>query len=262
MPERAEVQVFCDALQKNFGEASILNIEYIGGRFLKENQQPIRLPLNNIEFNTRGKILFVRSSDSNVNLYFTLGMTGSFSPKQGKHSAIKFETSKGDFFFDDIRHFGTFRILNYFELENKLNKLKWDPLKEEYSQSIIDYIKKFSNKDICTILLNQDIFSGVGNYLRAEILYDSKISPFRKIENLTDIDIVNILKSTKKIVKESYLFGGASLYTFKNFGGVAGNYFDQLKVYNKKTTPEGFKVLKSKNTMDGRSIYFCPDVQI
>ena len=194
MPERAEVQVFCDALQKNFGEASILNIEYIGGRFLKENKQPIKLPINNIEFNARGKLLFVKSSDSDINLCFTLGMTGSFSPKRGKHSAIKFETSKGGFFFDDIRHFGTFRILNSFELENKLNKLKWDPLKEDYSKIIIGSIKKFSKKDICSILLNQDIFSGVGNYLRAEILYDSKISPFRKVENLTDTDIVNILK--------------------------------------------------------------------
>ncbi|XP_009865509.1 PREDICTED: endonuclease 8-like 1, partial [Apaloderma vittatum] len=51
---------------------------------------------------------------------------------------------------------------------------------------------KAFDKPICEALLNQKFFNGIGNYLRAEILYRLKIPPFEKartvLEALKDED--------------------------------------------------------------------------
>ncbi|KFP67287.1 Endonuclease 8-like 1, partial [Cariama cristata] len=45
---------------------------------------------------------------------------------------------------------------------------------------------KAFDKPICEALLNQKFFNGIGNYLRAEILYRSKIPPFEKARTVLE----------------------------------------------------------------------------
>ncbi|XP_008941962.1 PREDICTED: endonuclease 8-like 1, partial [Merops nubicus] len=45
---------------------------------------------------------------------------------------------------------------------------------------------KAFNKPICEALLNQKFFNGIGNYLRAEILYRLKIPPFEKARTVLE----------------------------------------------------------------------------
>ena len=44
---------------------------------------------------------------------------------------------------------------------------------DNFRQNIIDNLDEpaFKNKPICEVMLNQKYFNGIGNYLRAEILY-------------------------------------------------------------------------------------------
>jgi formamidopyrimidine-DNA glycosylase len=53
------------------------------------------------------------------------------------------------------------------------------------------------HKEIGIVLMNQKVISGIGNYLRADILYMSKICPFRKVNKLSDIEIEVIFKNSK-----------------------------------------------------------------
>ncbi|KFR15936.1 Endonuclease 8-like 1, partial [Opisthocomus hoazin] len=45
---------------------------------------------------------------------------------------------------------------------------------------------KAFDKPICEALLNQKFFNGIGNYLRAEILYRSKTRPFEKARTVLE----------------------------------------------------------------------------
>ncbi|EOA92697.1 Endonuclease VIII-like 1, partial [Anas platyrhynchos] len=45
---------------------------------------------------------------------------------------------------------------------------------------------KAFDKPICEALLNQKYFNGIGNYLRAEILYRLKIPPFEKARTVLE----------------------------------------------------------------------------
>lgn len=47
---------------------------------------------------------------------------------------------------------------------------------ENFRKNVIDNLEEnaFKNKAICEVLLNQKYFNGIGNYLRAEILFRSE----------------------------------------------------------------------------------------
>ena len=57
------------------------------------------------------------------------------------------------------------------------------------------------NKAICETLLNQKYFNGIGNYLRAEILYRLKIPPFTKARDVLGMVINKMAKTTNIIHK-------------------------------------------------------------
>ena len=119
---------------------------------------------------------------------------------------------------------------------------------------------KSSRKCIGEMLMNQEIFSGIGNYIRAEALYLSKISPWRQSSLLTKEEIINLCQSVVYVMNESYNHQGATILTYKTAYGAEGKYSSCFKVYGKKTDPLGNLIIK-ENTPDKRAIHWCPAVQ-
>ena len=64
--------------------------------------------------------------------------------------------------------------------------------------------KKNLNKVIGIVLMDQKTISGIGNYLRADILWLSKISPFRKVNKLSDQEFKLIYHNTKVLTWGDY----------------------------------------------------------
>ena len=51
----------------------------------------------------------------------------------------------------------------------------------EFRKNVLDNLDKTEfDKAICEAMLNQKYFNGVGNYLRAEVLYRAGVAPFAK----------------------------------------------------------------------------------
>jgi endonuclease VIII len=61
---------------------------------------------------------------------------------------------------------------------------------------------------IGAILLDQQVVAGIGNYLRAEILFDCRLDPWRKVADLSATDLNNLCISIPKIANRAYLTGG------------------------------------------------------
>lgn len=212
---------------------------------------------------TRGKFMYWELSN-NWYLFCTFGMSGQWSPVKGKHPCLDVLFNDGShIYFNDPRHFGTIKFINNKqELIDKLNELGWDPLQDNLSDNLPFMEMKLSStsKPIGQVMMEQNIFAGVGNYIRAEALYLSQISPWHLANQLTKNQIQLLCQSCIDVMEESYKHQGATIKTYKTAYGEEGRYSSCFKVYGKKTDPLGNKIIK-ENTPDGRTIHWCPTVQ-
>lgn len=105
-------------------------------------------------------------------------------------------------------------------------------------------LKKF---ELCRILINQGyLCSGIGNYLKCEILYEAKLSPFRDFRELNEEEIKKLYHSIK-IVSQRHLDAN-------------GKNQELMEVYYKKKDSNGNKVVYEK-TPDGKYTYWIPEIQ-
>jgi formamidopyrimidine-DNA glycosylase len=103
-------------------------------------------------------------------------------------------------------------------------------------------------KNITVFLTDQKMLSGIGNYLKSEILYYAKISPYKNLEDLSIHKIEKLYEAIKIVPRISYNYNGLSTSNRKG-------YFDsQLKVYKKSFS------LKEK-TPDKATTYWKPSEQ-
>lgn len=257
MPETVEVSIITDFINNKFKNSTLKNVIVKSGRYSRHKLPDgfskfiNSLPAKIEKIDKKGKFIYI-TLDKDRSIWITLGLSGELLLKPGKHSHITFETNKGNFYFDDIRNFGTVKfVFTKDELEKKLRTLGPDPLIENISKK--DFItimgkKHIQKKDIADVLMDQKIISGIGNYLRAEILYDARISPFKKVQDMTDKDLENLLKSINKVVMASYKKqdeDGIHTYPFK--------------IYRKKETKSGEKIVCKEQK--GRTIWYVPSVQ-
>lgn len=119
-------------------------------------------------------------------------------------------------------------------------------------------LPKLQEMRIGDFFLEQDYFSGVGNYLRAEILYRGRINPFRPLRALADAEIYTLWQITLTILKESYLLGGHTIKDFFSLDGTPGRF--PTVVYGQKTDPLGNPVIKQV-MKNNRTMHWVPMLQ-
>jgi formamidopyrimidine-DNA glycosylase len=267
MPEGPEVRRITDSLATAMKNRSINRSQIISGRYVNHgppdgfNDFVKSLPLSINEINCKGKFIYIKL-ENDWTIWSTLGMAGSWSSSQKKHSRVKFELGDRDVFFTDVRNFGTLKFVKgYDRLEKKLDSLGPDMLKGETTDAQFIYVmRKKNNKTVVEALMNQSVISGVGNYLKSESLYLSKISPHRVVSTLSNREMSCLNESIKVTILSSYLSGGATIHTFEGFNGEFGEYSRRFAVYNQKTDPSGLSVVREK-TRDGRTTFWVPEVQ-
>jgi DNA-formamidopyrimidine glycosylase len=269
MPEGPEVKIMTDQLCSRLKDRHLFEINIIGGKFIRLPPDNINLfknilPNKIIDVKCKGKFIYFTFSN-NWYIFNTLGMTGNWSEVKEKHSSIHFKLEDGDIYFNDARRFGTFKCIQGNDvLQQKLNSLGLDLLSAAINNDNIKYRFRNLIKDredtLAEALMNQKIFSGVGNYIKSETLYRSRLSPWRICNSLSNEEYYSLAQNTIDILLESYKLGGATLATYKNFEGKTGWYADKLQVYKKLKDPLGNNV-KSESTYDKRTSWWVPEVQ-
>ena len=107
-------------------------------------------------------------------------------------------------------------------------------------------------------MLDQSKFSGIGNYLRAEILYQCRISPWRKLSELSEKEQELLYFTTLKIMKRSYESNGKTLKSYVTPEGHNGKF--RCVVYGCSSDPDG-NIIKTEKDSTGRMIHWVPAVQ-
>ena len=210
-------------------------------------------------------------------IYNTLGMTGQYSTKKDKYCALEFNFQKNKnlkntdkvlnikkkLYFRDIRNFGTIKFINDLtEFNFELNKLGPDLLDNDTTLIIfMDRIKKHKNKNITQVLMNQSIFSGIGNYIKSESLYKAKISPHNIIDDISDERLKELFNNIKQTMNDSYTIQFSNDKSYYNFLSGKGDFYKMLKVYRKDYDIDG-NIIISEKTLDGRTTHWVKSVQI
>jgi len=267
MPEGPEVKTTVDFLKK-YQNKSLTHFQVVSGRYTKKpihniNNPGWNTPLNLESVDCKGKFIYF-SFKGGVHFFSTLGMTGEWSNRITKHTRLKFEFDNDSqpLYFNDVRNFGTFKIiLTERDLNKKLKSLGPDILNSHVDAGLFKArLNKKPNWTIARALMDQSVVSGVGNYLKAEILYAAKISPHRLCKDLAVKEIELIAQESFDITRLSYDSGGATIKNYRKPNGKKGLYSQRFAVYNQKTSPCGNEVIKEQ-TLDKRTTHWVPSVQ-
>merc|ERR1719153_1927518 len=116
-----------------------------------------------------------------------------------KHSHLRFYAAEGNMVlsFVDYRRFGRWFVNGDWGLDRGPCVITEPQL---FRQNVLDHLdEKAFDKPICEAMLNQKFFNGVGNYLRAEILFRANIPPFTEAREVLEPLVEGEVKSEVKI---------------------------------------------------------------
>ena len=68
-----------------------------------------------------------------------------------------------------------------------------------------------AGREVGAVLLDQSVVAGLGNYLRAEILFACRIDPFAKVGSLTPADLDGLVETVPAMTAQAYATGGVTL---------------------------------------------------
>ena len=267
MPEGPEVRRLGMQLAKRISGRNLLDIKILSGRY-QTHGSPTGLekflewtPVRIRGAGVHGKFIYILL-DAEWSVWCTLGMTGSWTHERQKHSRLELILTDGSIFFTDPRNFGTLKFVKGKQpLIDKLESLGPDMLAESIGVDMFTKrILRRPTRTIAEALMDQATLAGVGNYVKAESLYLAKISPHRPCENLTRSEMIVLHSAVTGILAESFELGGATINTYTDMSGDAGEFSRKFAVYGQKTDPQGNEVVKEK-TRDGRVTHWVPDIQ-
>ncbi|XP_036311119.1 endonuclease 8-like 1 isoform X5 [Pipistrellus kuhlii] len=132
-----------------------------------------------------------------LSLIFHFGMSGSFqlAPSNAlpPHAHLRFYTAPPGpqltLCFVDIRRFGHWDLSGEWQAGRgpcvllEYEQFRLCPSRENVLRNLAD---KVFDRPICEALLDQRFFNGIGNYLRAEILYRLRMPPFEKARTVLE----------------------------------------------------------------------------
>jgi len=269
MPEGPEILYWQVLLEKK------LVLKYKFNEINSYTDKPIVIPKDwegkILRTGCKGKLLWMEVSSTNKEkkyyMHIHYGITGWLQFEKPE-SYIKFEfiledIKTGDLlnlYMEDKRRFSKIVIYDEKQHLKIISKLGIDIFEKDFTLNNFKTIIKKKDTIVAPLLLKQEIFCGIGNYIKNEVMYMTKLRAKVKTSELNEIQInelytnilfvsysnlVEMLKDTK-ILK--YLDKSKSTYMPKKL-----EVPYQYKIYGRETTSDGKKVLKIK--VGGRDSY-------
>lgn len=218
-----------------------------------------------IDIKRKGKFLiFVLS---NYFMISHLRMEGKYrvekNPVKLKHDLVIFNLDEYSLVYNDTRKFGIFVLYNRDEDIYNLEPLK-NVGKEPFDISEDELFDSLSSRTIPikTALLDQSVMSGLGNIYVDEVLFKSKVNPFRLANTATRLEVKDIIKNSIETLNNSIKAGGTTIRSFESFNGESGHFQGSLLIHSK----EGERCINCSNYIikgrcGGRGTYYCPVCQ-
>ena len=286
MPELPEVEIVRQSLNKKIKQKKVKKV------IIRNRNLRFKIPFDFNDYFENKKIIKVERFSKYLIVYLPkdifclihLGMSGTihivnkkkikkatntsfynspFLPKKHNHVELIFSDFK--VVYNDPRRFGFFQLIrNNLELKKRFNHLGPEPFNKKFNLDYVFNYFKGKNKDIKNFLLDQKFVSGIGNIYASEILFLSKINPFKKVRLLTKQECKKIIINSKKILLKAIKKGGSSIRDFKDISGSKGSFQNEFRVYQQQGTHcknLGCITVIKKKIISNRSTFFCDSCQ-
>jgi DNA-formamidopyrimidine glycosylase len=253
MPEGPEVRVIAKQLNELVKDKTLVSVE------------GINVPLQRIRYVTSygKKLLFALDQGWIIN---HLGMDGRWQIKgQTKYTKAILTFANFRLHYDDLRGFGD---ILYVDRQLPTSTPDWmqytlsvhgidDGLLPYGSVNISLDVCKRTRRRISDLLLDQQYFNGVGNYIKSEALYLSGINPFQPANTLNDNELNRLKEAISIVMLSSYLSNGFTLKSFVDVYDRPGLYVPL--VYGRKVDYYGRPV--NYSLIGGRPTYWVEAMQ-
>lgn len=300
MPEIVEIKKYCDFIKKHLNGVSVTAINILDGRYkkhgpfkgFKELQKALPMKIRSVD--TKSKLTWM-TFENGYKLLVTLGLMGGWAYKSkngtlqfpkiydtavahegprryqviaSNHLNVELSTTSGSVFYYDTLSFGTLKVLKTdAELARKLRTIGPDIMDSDTTLAVFKErlgIARLAQKSIGIVLLDQKVVSGIGNYLRADVLYMSGISPFRKVNDVTQGELKKLYSSVKALTWGLYdRAKGIQLGYITKHTKLPSDHGRIFYVYDCETDILGNPVTKERlyEGSQKRSIYWVKAVQ-
>jgi formamidopyrimidine-DNA glycosylase len=226
-----------------------------------------------ITINRRGKFLWFEL-DRDFALVAHLGMSGQFLVSRknrpaASHIRAHFRLSRGftnrEVVFNDVRTFGWLSIEQLTKgIPQSAIHIAVDPFDRRFERTAVIAQMNSRKAEIKSVLLNQEIMSGVGNIYADESLWRAKIHPETPACNLSARKIGVLVDAAKIVMAEAIEAGGTSFDAlYVNVNGESGYFKMALAAYGQEHQPCprcGHEIRRI--AFGGRSSHFCPKCQV
>jgi len=135
-----------------------------------------------------------------------------------------------------------------------------EPLDKDFTFSKFKSVLKRGR--IKQVLMNQEIIAGIGNIYSDEILWHSRVNPFKEASKLSNKELKEIYGAIKDVLQEAVKLKGTSISDYRDINGKKGFFSNVRKAYRRegeKCLRCGAKIIRKK--IGGRSSHFCPSCQ-
>jgi formamidopyrimidine-DNA glycosylase len=286
MPELPEVEIVRQSLNKKIKQKKVKKV------IIRNRNLRLKIPLKFNSYFLNKKIIKVGRFSKYLIIYLPkdnfclihLGMSGTIHivnnksankytntsfynspclPKKHNHVELVFENFK--IIYNDPRRFGFFQFIkNNTDLIKRFNHLGPEPFNKNFNLNYVYNFFKNKNKDIKNFLLDQKFVSGIGNIYASEILFFSKVHPFKKVKLLSKKECQKIIINSRKILSKAISKGGSSIRDFKDTSGLKGGFQKEFKVYQQEGMQcknIGCTDFIKKKIISNRSTFFCDSCQ-
>jgi formamidopyrimidine-DNA glycosylase len=280
MPELPEVETVRRGLENQVAGFTVRNISVFDQRAIRRNnsgedgfsKELVGQKL--FVFKRRGKFLWIPLSGSSC-LVVHLGMSGqvlvrtpNYPPEKSERVRFHIEREKStlEIRFVDQRLFGGLYIDELIQkygeehVPASANHIALDPLDPCFDSEKVAAVIHRRKAGIKSLLLNQEIVSGIGNIYADETLWKAKTHFLTPGQDLSTKEIVKILIIGQGVLSNALEHNGTSFdQQYKNVNGLGGSYSQFLNAYGQTGKPcSRCKTLIVRQAWSNRGSHFCP----
>ena len=268
MPELPEVEVVRSGLAQHTTGARFRNVEVLHPRANRGQEFPLAGLLQDAvitRWSRRGKFLWAELADGQA-LYVHLGMSGQMlvgKPGQvsSQHLRIRAELEvpteadtssntksaaggvvKRELAFVDQRTFGRWLVCEFSSekpgIPEPAAHIAPDPFSPDFDVVATARALRKRRSAVKSVLLNQEIVSGIGNIYADEALWAAQINPTRPANKLLQREAVALLIAARDVMARALEAGGTSFDAlYVNVNGGSGYFERSLNAYGQTGKP-------------------------
>lgn len=271
MPEGPEILYTCLYLKKFLKNCQIEDIQSF-------TDKPAVIPKNDYigvveDISCKGKSFWIKVSGKDKSYYIDIhySITGWLYPEKPEKN-IKFtlviknleNNTYKYLYMDDRRRFSTIKVNNEEQHNKVISKLGIDIFSTDFTLEKFKKIIQEKSTILASILMKQEIFCGIGNYIKNEAMHLTNLAIKIKTNQLSIVQINKLYENILFVAYSNML----ELLNYNKLNKLLDNNIKKLiptkleipynyKIYNREFTTDGQKVFKIK--VSGRDSYCIKD---